>query len=101
METRIENRENCECEDETVLRVKEMRATLTRFRGEDRSFPGVDLIYKISAKLKEKYGADILQYYLYHIMIGSSASRSECKFFDFSGEDSIESLLKEAVKELN
>ena len=74
--------------DVLIMRDKIMKFII----GED--FVGNDLIFNISEELKNKY-ADALNYYLYHVLVGSSVDRDKkCDQFDFPREDSIYLILQ-------
>jgi len=80
--------------DEVVI----LRGKLMKMR-KGNNFIGNDKIWEKSIKIKQKY-SNFSDYYLFHILAGSTYERKDCSYFDFLGSDSILIILKELLKEL-
>lgn len=78
----------------TAMELKKIISSLIEKDLPENDFKNFKELSEFAKKLKIKY-KDAGEYYLYHLMIGSSLNKERMPTkFDFQGEDSIEFFLK-------
>ncbi|MBU4348328.1 hypothetical protein KJ671_02405 [Patescibacteria group bacterium] len=81
--------EGQEDKSETAIELKKI---YNKLLDEDKGFTVFKNFQEQGLKLKEKYKTNAREYYLFHLLIGSTKIKTF--EFDFPGEDSIEKFLR-------
>ena len=103
--------EKIECEEPPKQEIPESQRKIERAKAENlkgrldvlkekNRWVMSDRVAAFVNDLRKEYGRDkVVNYILYHILVGSTYDEKDCEFFDFPGENSIEKFVEDLEKE--